>query len=106
MIRPPDSILSRLLHSGRHADIQNILMQISDRELAICMLYLSKSDVTFLLSFLPAIKQNRIKQEQSYLKRLNIRYSQYRTVIDNVILRLQGMAGVGIKSYVRPRKKD
>lgn len=100
----PDRVLAELLHKGSLASIQNILMRISDRELAICMLYLSETDELFLLSFLPSAKQNRIKQEQGYLKRLNIRYPQYRTVIDDVILRLQGMSGGGIRSYVRPRR--
>ena len=101
---PPDKVLAELLHTDSHANIQNILMRISDRELAICMLYLSENDEISLLSFLPNTKQNRIKQEQGYLNRLNIRYPQYRTVIDDVILRLQGMSGGGIRSYVRPRK--
>lgn len=100
----PDQVLSDLLHKGSHANLQNILMRVSDRELAICMLYLSEKDETFLLSFLPVVKQDRIKQEQSYLKKLNIRYPQYRTVIDDVILRLQGAPGGGIRSYVRPRR--
>ncbi len=94
----PDKVLADLLHKGTHANIQNILMRISDREIAICMLYFSEMDETFLLSFLPTVKQDRIKQEQGYLKRLNIRYPQYRTVIDDVILRLQGMSGGGIRS--------
>ena len=100
----PDHVLSDLIHKSPFTKIQNILMRISDRELAISMLYFSDKDKTFLLSFLPAAKQNRIKQEQSYLNRLNIRYPQYRTVIDDVILRLQGMSGGGIRSYVRPRR--
>ncbi|MDA3941419.1 MAG: hypothetical protein PF693_19290 [Spirochaetia bacterium] len=102
---PPDRVFSNLLHAGKHADMQNILMRVSDRELAICMLYLSDQDEIFLLSFLPPVKQNRIKQEQGYLERLNIRYPQYRTVIDDVILRLQGISGGGIRSYVRPRRE-
>ena len=100
----PDRVLARLLHSGKHADIQNILMRISDRELAICTIYMEEEDITFLLSFLPAVKQDRVKQEQGYVARLNLRYPQYRTVIDDVILRLQGLSGGGIRSYVRPRK--
>ncbi len=100
----PDKVLANLLHKGSHAQIQNILMRISDRELAICMLYLSEKERTFLLFFLPPVKQKRIGQEQNYLKSLNIRYPQYRTVIDDVILRLQGMSGEGIRSYVRPRR--
>lgn len=100
----PDQIFSDLLYKGSHAHIQNTLMRISDRELAICMQYLLEKDEIFLLSFLPQLKQDRIKQEQSYLKRLNIRYTQYRTIIDNVILRLSGMQGGGIRSYIRPKR--
>jgi hypothetical protein len=100
----PDQVLADLLHKGSYADIQNVLMRISDRELAISMLYLSEEDETFMLSFLSDIKQDRIKQEQVYLKSLHLRYPQYRTVIDDVILRLQGMSGGGIRSYVRPRR--
>ena len=104
MINTPDRVLARLLRSGKHADVQNILMRISDRELAISMIYMEEDDVTFLLSFLPVVKQDRVKQEQIYVDRLNLRYPQYRTVIDDVILRLQGLSGGGIRSYVRPRK--
>lgn len=104
MMNTPDRILTRLLRSGKHADIQNILMRISDRELAISTIYMEEEDITFLLSFLPAVKQDRVKQEQGYVKRLNLRYPQYRIVIDDVILRLKGMCGGGIRSYVRPRK--
>jgi len=100
----PDKTLADLLRSGIHANIQNILMRISDREIAICMLYLSEKDEAFLLSFLSSVKQKRIKQEQVYVKSLHLRYPQYRTVIDDVILRLQGLSGEGIRSYVRPRR--
>lgn len=100
----PDQVLSELLHSKTHANIQNTLMRISDRELAISMLYLSEKDESFLYSFLSPKKQTRIKQEQIYVKSLHLRYPQYRTVIDDVILRLQGVHGDGIRSYIRPEK--
>ncbi|MCD6398197.1 MAG: hypothetical protein J7L71_11725 [Spirochaetaceae bacterium] len=104
MIKTPDSILAQLLHSGRYADVQNILMRISDRELAICTLYMKENDITLLFSFLPVVKQDRVRQEQLYISKLNLRYPQYRTVIDDVILRLQGVSGDGIRSYIRPRR--
>ena len=100
----PDRILADLLHTDTYADIQNKLMRIADRELAISMLYLSEKDEVFLFSLLPPVKQNRIKQEQVFVKSLNLRYPQYRTVIDDVILRLQGVPGGGIRSYIRPGK--
>ena len=100
----PDQVFTDLLHKKTHVNLQNILMPISDRELAICMLYLSEKERQFLFSFLSSVKQKRINQEQKYLKSLNISYLQYRTVIDDVILRLQGIAGEGIRSYVRPRR--
>jgi hypothetical protein len=103
-LNTPDNELAGLLRSGKHADVQNILMRISDRELAISTIYMKEEDIAFLLSFLPAVKQDRVKQEQIYVARLNLRYPQYRTVIDDVILRLKGMSGGGIRSYVRPRK--
>lgn len=104
MINTPNSVLAGLLHSGNHAEVQNILMRISDRELAISTIYMKDEDIAFLLSFLPAVKQNRVKQEQIYVDRLNLRYPQYRIVIDDVILRMKGMSGGGIRSYVRPRR--
>ena len=103
-MNPPDRVLAGLLHSGKHADVQNILMRISDRELAICTIYMEEKDIAFLLSFLPVVKQDRVKQEQIYVARLNLRYPQYRTVIDDVILRLKGLAGDGIRSYIRPKR--
>ena len=103
-MNPPDKILADLLRSGQSANVQNILIRISDRELAVSMIYMDKKDIAFLLSFLPPVKQDRVKQEQIYVDRLNLRYPQYRIVIDDVILRLKGMSGGGIRSYVRPRK--
>lgn len=103
-MNPPDKVLADLIRSGHSADMQNILMRISDRELAVSMIYMEKKDITFLLSFLPPVKQNRVKQEQVYVDRLNLRYPQYRTVIDDVILRLKGMSGGGIRSYIRPSR--
>lgn len=103
-MKPPDKVLTDLIRSGSSARVQNILMRISDRELAISMIYMEKKDITFLLSFLPAVKQDRVKQEQGYVARLNLRYPQYRIVIDDVILRLKGMSGGGTRSYVRPRR--
>lgn len=103
-MNPPDKVLAGLIRSGQTANVQNILMRISDRELAISTIYMKEADIAFLLAFLPAEKQNRVKQEQVYVARLNLRYPQYRTVIDDVILRLKGMSGDGIRSYIRPRK--
>ena len=104
MLKTPDSILAQLLHSGRYADVQNILMRISDRELAICTLYMKENDIILLFSFLPVVKQKRVRQEQLYISRLNLRYPQYRTIIDNIILQLKGMSSAGIRSYVRPKR--
>lgn len=103
-MNPPDKVLADLIRSGSSASVQNILMRISDRELAISMIYMEKKDISLLLSFLPKVKQDRVKQEQGYVARLNLRYPQYRIVIDDVILRLKGLSGGGIQSYVRPRK--
>ncbi|MCK5201310.1 MAG: hypothetical protein KAR21_23310 [Spirochaetales bacterium] len=103
-MNPPDKVLADLIRSGNSASIQNILMRVSDRELAISMIYMEKKDISFLLSFLPPVKQDRVKKEQNYVARLNLRYPQYRIVIDDVILRLKGLSGGGIRSYVRPRK--
>ncbi len=100
----PDKVLAGLIRLEPSANVQNILMRISDRELAISMIYMEKKDIAFLLSFLPPVKQVRVKQEQIYVDRLNLRYPQYRIVIDDVILRLKGMSGGGIRSYVRPRR--
>jgi hypothetical protein len=103
-MNPPDKVLADLIRSGSSASVQNILMRISDRELAISMIYMEKKNISFLLSFLPKLKQDRVKQEQGYVARLNLRYPQYRIVIDDVILRLKGLSGGGIRSYVRPRR--
>jgi hypothetical protein len=101
---PPDKIFTDLLRSGKHAVIQNILMRVSDRELAVCTTYMDKKDISLLFSFIPKVKQDRVHQEQIFVSRLNLRYPQYRTVIDDVILRLKGISGAGIRSYVRPRR--
>jgi len=98
----PDRRLYRLATALPPRDVQNRLMRITDRELAISMLYLDDSERRVMLGFLGRVKRDRVTQELSYVQHLRLRYPQYRRVIEQVIAFLSGRSDGSVRSYIRP----
>ena len=98
----PEQRLLKIIRSLPPAEVQNRLMRITDRELAICMLYMEKTEYPLLLDPLGKAKRQRILQEISYVNHLRLRYSQYRVVVEKVIDVLTGRDDGSIRSYIRP----
>ncbi|MDY7027808.1 MAG: hypothetical protein SVR04_05890 [Spirochaetota bacterium] len=79
-------------------------MRITDRELAICMLYMDEKERPRILNTLGNTKRQRVVQEIGYVSHLRLRYPQYRVVIEKVIGVLTGSDDGSIRSYIRPVK--
>ena len=101
-----DTQLIKILKSLSPAEAQNRLMRVTDRNLAICMLYMDVSDRNVVLDRLGKMKRQRIKQEFVYVQHLRLRYPQYKSVIEKVILSIVGGKNVAPQSYIRPLRND
>lgn len=106
MNESPDKRLIKILKGLPPAEAQNRLMRITDRNLAICMLYMEDMERNVLLGRLGKMKRDRVQQEHGYVKHLRLRYPQYRSVIEQVIISLVGGKDIGPRSYIRPIKHD
>jgi len=106
MNESPDKRLIKILKALPPADAQNRLMRITDRNLAICMLYMENVERTILLGRIGKMKRDRVQQELGYVKHLRVRYPHYRSVIEQVIISLVGGKDIGPRSYIRPIKDD
>lgn len=102
MTETPDKRLIKILHSLSPAEAQNRLMRITDRNLAICTLYMEDFERTILLERLGKAKRDRVQQELGYVRHLRLRYPQYRSVIEQVIISLAGGRDISPRSYIRP----
>jgi hypothetical protein len=100
----PDSRLYKLLCSLPPAEAANTLMRRSDRELAICLLYLEEEVSRELLSRIGKVKRNRVETERQYVSRMGLRYPEYRLHLEALIAALSGRGGESIRSYIRPRR--
>jgi hypothetical protein len=81
-------------------------MRRSDRELAICLLYLDDEVSRILISKLGSAKRERVEVEKRYVSRMGVRYPEYRIHVEAIIAALSGKGGESIRSYIRPRRGE
>lgn len=98
----PDQRLFQLLISLPPQDVQNRLMRITDREIAISTIYMEDRERNVLLGFLGQVKRERVRQEIAYVEHLRLRYPQYQAVIEQVIAVVSGRSDGSVRSYIRP----
>lgn len=78
---------------------------MSDREIALSMMFMQEVDRMRLLAVLPAAKSKRIREEIMLQNRLRITYDQYKIAVSSVLEGLKGGRKIGpLKSYLRPVK--
>lgn len=93
----------KLARTLSKADAQNRLMTLTDRELALCMLYFKDVERRFLFSFLPAAKCGRIKQELELAERVTVHQNVYTAALKKVFDVLKYNKAVKNKSsYLKP----
>ena len=80
-------------------------MNMSDREIALAMMFMQDADRVQLFSNLPVSKSKRIREELALQNRLRITYEQYKTAVKSVLEGLKGTRKDGpMQSYLRPVK--
>lgn len=98
----PNEELKNTMYALPVLELQNRLMTVPDREIALAVMYMDDKDRAFLFSVLSAVKQKRIHEELALHARLRISYQQYRLALRRVIEVLIGAGGTGLKSYLKP----
>ena len=104
--RPRNDILVSKLRSLSRVRVQNSLMRMADRPIALAMRDMDDQDREFVLDHLPAAKVERIRDELKLQKRLRITPDQYAKGVHAMVEALDRESGGGsLKSYIRPRKR-
>ncbi|MFO7731448.1 MAG: hypothetical protein R6V86_11875 [Spirochaetia bacterium] len=63
-------------------------------------------DRNIVLDRLGKMKRERIRQELAYVQHLRLRYPQYKSVIEKVIVSIVAGKDVAPQSYIRPLRND
>ena len=99
----PNDMLVRRVRALPRVTVQNALMRLTDRQIALSLRYMEESDRIFLYRLLPETKVRRIREELRLQERVRITYGQYRKTINAVIDALAGGTSGGPRqSYLRP----
>ena len=99
-----NNTLVKLIRTLPSIDVQNTLMTLSDRELALAFLYVDETERGYALSLLSPEKRRRVREELILQERLSITPVQYKKTIESVIIKLKLLRrGGSFKSYLRPK---
>jgi flagellar motor switch protein FliG len=83
-------------------ELQNRLMRLSDRDIALALLNLEESEREYVLSYLGNRKKERVREELSYIRVKRIRYDQYKRAMQRVLETFRRGGGSDRRGYVRP----
>ncbi|TFG65002.1 MAG: hypothetical protein E4H36_01340 [Spirochaetales bacterium] len=98
----PNDRLLQEMYGLSTLELQNRLMALPDREIALSLMYMKDGDRHYLLTVLSAEKQKRIREELVLHARLRIHYNQYRLALDHVVDALKGTGKGNLRSYLKP----
>ncbi|WP_319477887.1 FliG C-terminal domain-containing protein [Marispirochaeta aestuarii] len=100
----PERELARLLMTLPRIEIQNRLLKVRDRELALAMQNLEESERSRVYAAVSPEKIRRLREELSMLGRLRVHREDYLTALSRVISVLEGRPYTEVlRSYIRPR---
>jgi hypothetical protein len=111
----PRSIISGIKTSEKVAEvltqvphdlIQERLMTMAVREIAISVFHSREDTKKQLASLMPAVKAQRYWSELSFLKKLDVSYFVCATITDKVVGLLHGVGDVSHRSYIRPSSRN
>ncbi len=86
--------------------VQNSVMRMADRPIALAMKYMDEEDRAFVFTHLPKAKVERIVDELKLQKRLRITQDQYGKGVQSLMEALESESGGGsLKSYIRPKRR-
>ncbi len=99
-----DRLIERIRRLPK-VQVQNTLMRLTDREIALSMRFMEDRDRSFVFSLLPGGKADRIREELKLHTRLRITMDQYQRVVGSLQQQLAGTgARESTRSYIRPRR--
>ena len=102
----PTEQLARTIRSLSRVTLQNRLMRISAREIALALKFLGGDDQAIALRALPSPMVARIREEMELAKRRRIAERDRLIYVRQVLASLQReVAPRGIGSYVRPVRR-
>ncbi len=92
------------MRSLPRVQLQNRLMRLAARELAVAMRLMADADRALALEVLPAPMASRVREELSLQRRRRVSPRDYLVFVGHVLasLREEG-APRGLSSYIRPR---
>lgn len=90
-------------------EAQNALMRVPDRELSMCLLFLTPEEREVVYTVLSPSKADRVADELTYQEHLQVKYEKAMPVIRRVLSRIGATGpsdrGGTTRSYIRPRKR-
>jgi len=101
----PNDKLVRRIRSLPRVAVQNSLMRVGDRQIALSMMFMEDADREFIFSVLPIAKVKRIREELKLQRRLKITYDQYKksvAIVYQGVMRDRGNDTT--RSYIRPAR--
>jgi hypothetical protein len=101
-MRSLDQQLLSYMRSLGSTELQNRLMRLSDRDIALAVIHLELHEREYVLSFLGNRKRERVGQELAYLRGMRIRYDQYRGAMERVLETFRRGGGSSHRGYIRP----
>jgi hypothetical protein len=103
----PNRKLTDTIRSIPAASLQNALMRISDRDLAISMLYMEDPDRMKIFMAVSKQKEIRVKEELTLNNKRKVTYKHYTLSVQAVISSLINSRTPGkTNSYLRPRRPN
>ena len=103
MKQTPNERLLKVIRTVPRVSLQNRLLRMTDREIAVSMMFMEENDRNSIFDILSSRKRNRVKEELLLHQRLRINYNQYLTVIEHVVQQLtREHIKPGSRSYLRP----
>ena len=95
----------RVFRMHNKVSLQNILMKIPDREIAVSISVLDDMEKQMFFSLVSQEKVKRIKEELNYQKQLDIRKDRYLKIADKFISYFTaGKKEFRNESYIRPKR--
>ncbi len=101
---PHDRILD-ILRTLPTVDGQNRLLRISDANLALALVYMADWQQDYVLSFVGAVKERRVRLEIERQVRSRLPYDRYLRAAEAVESVLRGESPGGLRTYYRPNRE-
>jgi Mg/Co/Ni transporter MgtE len=101
-----EEIIKILTHQNR-ITLQNVLMKIPDREIAVSLSVLNIAEKEKVFALLSPEKRKRVEEEFKYQEKLDIRHDRYLKIINKFLSYFEpGKKQFRNHSYIRPKRRS